>query len=58
MAWPFRILRWWPYKLAFVALVVLPFLPASADRCLDDGQLCLTAHSVRELIAAARPAGR
>jgi len=58
MAWSFRILRWWPYKLAFVALVVLPFLPAIADRCLGDGPLCLTAHSVRQFIAAALPAGR
>ena len=46
-----RILRWWPYKFAFVALVVLPFLAAIAisevpaltrvGRCFFDEPACL-----------------
>ena len=52
-----RILRWWPYKLAFVVFVVLPFLPriaiSAAGRCLGDGQVCLAARRVREFSATA-----
>jgi len=55
-----RILRWWPYRLAFVVFVVLPFLPriaiSAADRCLrclGDGQVCLAARRVREFSATA-----
>ena len=49
-----RILRWWPYKLVFVALVVLPFLPAlassAANRCFSDRQICLAPDRVSECL--------
>ena len=52
-----RILRWRPYKLVFIALVVLPFLPAlarsAANRCFSDRQICLAADRVSEFVAAA-----
>jgi hypothetical protein len=33
------LLRWWPYKLAFVVFVVLPFLPAITIGALFTGQV-------------------
>jgi hypothetical protein len=48
---------WWPYKLAFVALVALPLLPAlavsAADHCYSDRQICLAGDRVSEFVAAA-----
>src|SRR5215472_8881821 len=56
-----RILRWWPYKLAFVVLFVLPSVPAiaifAAERCLGDGQVCLAAHSLSKFGVAVVRAG-
>jgi hypothetical protein len=59
-------LRWWPYKLAFVALVLLPFLPAIAiseipalarvGRCFFGEGACLTGTITTAPRAASRSA--
>jgi hypothetical protein len=52
------VLRWWPYKLAFVVFAALPFFPATAiGRCFVDTPLCIAAKSVSEFVAAPLRAG-